>query len=89
MYYTNEIKGIFTFHICKKKKTNGSVKRRSRRALLESTLNLHSAEAGVDFAEHVADDRAEDHESRDNNDGNQNKNQRILNQALAFLFGGE
>ncbi len=52
-------------------------------------LKLHGAEAGVDRAEHIANDRAEDHEGRDNNDGNQNKNQRILNQALAFFLGGE
>jgi len=50
---------------------------------------LHAVEAVVDGAERVADDRAEDHEGRDNNDGNQNKNQRIFDQTLAFLFRGE
>jgi len=38
------------------------------------TCILHGAEAGVDFAEYVADDRAEDHESGDHNDGDQNEN---------------
>ena len=50
-------------------------------------IKLHSVEAGVDLAEDVTDDRAEDHESRDNNDSNQNKNQRIFDQTLAFFFG--
>ena len=50
---------------------------------------LHGAEAGIDLAEDVTDDRAEDHKSRDNNDGNQNKNQRIFDQTLTFFLGWE
>ena len=38
------------------------------------TCILHGAEAGVDFAEYVADDRSENHESGDHNDGDQNEN---------------
>ena len=51
--------------------------------------SLHRAEAGVDLAEYVADHRAEDHKRSDDNNGNQNKDQRIFDQALAFLFRGE
>ena len=43
-------------------------------------------EALVDAAEHVADDRAKQHEDCNNNDSNQNKDQRVLNQTLAFFF---
>ena len=48
---------------------------------------LHGVEAGIDLAEDVTDNRAEDHKSRDNNNGNQNKNQRIFNQTLTFFLG--
>jgi hypothetical protein len=50
---------------------------------------LETGKAGVDVAEYVADDGSEDHQSRNNNNGYQNKNQRIFNEALAFFFGGE
>jgi hypothetical protein len=50
-------------------------------------FQLHSVEAGIDLAEDITDDRAEDHESRDNNDSNQNKNQRIFDQTLTFFLG--
>jgi hypothetical protein len=50
---------------------------------------LHAVQAVIDGAEGVADDRAQDHERRNYNNGNQNKNERILYQALAFLFRGE
>jgi hypothetical protein len=33
------------------------------------SVELHTGEAGVDFAEDVTDDRAEDHESCDDDDG--------------------
>ena len=49
--------------------------------------NLYRHQAGIKLAEDITDDRAEDHERRDNNNGNQNKNQRIFHKALAFLFG--
>ena len=42
--------------------------------LVLDKLLLHVAEAVVDRAKRVADDRAEDHQRCDNNDGNQNKN---------------
>lgn len=41
---------------------------------LTDRRELHVAEAGVYFAENVADDRAEDHESGDHDDGDQNEN---------------
>ena len=34
---------------------------------------LDAGKAGVDFAEYIADDRAEDHEGRNNDDGYQNE----------------
>jgi hypothetical protein len=48
---------------------------------------LHGAQAGVDFAENAADNRAKDHQSRDNDNCYQNENQRIFNKTLAFFFG--
>ena len=48
---------------------------------------LHAAQAGVDFAENAADNRAEDHQGRDNDNSYQNENQRIFNKTLAFFFG--
>jgi hypothetical protein len=50
---------------------------------------LHAVEAVVDGAEGVANDRAEDHQGCDNNDGNQNKNQSVLDQTLTLLFRSE
>ena len=50
---------------------------------------LHAREAFVDWAKYVADNRAQDHQDRDNNDGNQNKNQCVLNQTLAIFLRGE
>ena len=47
---------------------------------------LHGTEAGVNLAEDVTDDWAEDHKSRNNNDSYQNKNQRVFNQTLTFFF---
>ena len=46
-------------------------------------------EAVIDGAENVANDRAKQHEDRDNNDSNQNKDQSVLYQTLAFFFRGE
>ena len=40
----------------------------------DMTVELYAAEAGVDFAEGAADHRAEDNQSRNNNDSYQNKN---------------
>ena len=34
---------------------------------------LHATQAGIDFAENAADNRAEDHQSRDNDNSYQNK----------------
>ena len=50
---------------------------------------LHATEAGVDLAEDVTDDRAEDHERSNNNDSYQNEDQRIFDQTLAIFFGWE
>jgi hypothetical protein len=44
------------------------------RTFFDYGCELHTAEAGVDFAEHVADDGSEDHQSGDDDDGNQNEN---------------
>jgi hypothetical protein len=41
--------------------------------------------AVVDRAENVANDRAQNQQGRDNNNGNQNKNQRIFDQTLTLL----
>ena len=43
-------------------------------------------QTGIYGAEHVANHWAKDHEDRDRNDGDQNKNQGIFNKALTFLF---
>lgn len=58
-----------------------SVAERERTLLPQAALTffvaqvvLHSPEAVIDGAEGVSDDRAEDHESCNNNDGDQNKN---------------
>jgi hypothetical protein len=59
------------------------------RSLRLSSWTLDRREAGVDGAEGVADDRTQDHKGRDNNNGNQNKNQRVFDQALAFLLASE
>ena len=50
---------------------------------------LEGGKAFVDGAEHVANDRAKKHEDRNNNDSNQNKDQSVLYQTLAFFFRGE
>ena len=47
--------------------------------LFKINMKLYVAETGIDLAEDVTDDRAENHERRDNNDSNQNKNQRVFN----------
>jgi hypothetical protein len=46
-------------------------------------------QAGIDLGEHIADDGAEDQQNSNHNDSNQNKDQRILDQTLAFFFRGE
>lgn len=48
--------------------------------------NLHGLKAGVDLAEDTANDRAKYHQGSNNNNGDQNKNQSILNQSLASFF---
>jgi hypothetical protein len=47
---------------------------------------LHTAEASVDVAKHVADQWAHESEDRNNNDSDQNKDQRVLYQTLALFF---
>ena len=54
--------------------------------MLVRILGLYAVEACVDRAEGVANNRAENHQGCDNNDGNQNKDQRIFDQPLASLF---
>jgi hypothetical protein len=46
-------------------------------------------EAIIDGAENVANDRAKQHEDRNNNDSDQYKDQSVFNQTLAFFFRGE
>jgi hypothetical protein len=58
----------------------------TRLSLTYELGELHAAEAGVDFAENAADDRAEDHEGRNNDNGYQNEDQSIFNETLAFFF---
>jgi hypothetical protein len=53
---------------------------------LQLGQRLCTGKAGVDGAKYVANDRAQDHEDRDNNDGNQNKNQSVFDQALASFL---
>jgi hypothetical protein len=50
---------------------------------------LDSGERVINLAEYVADDRAEDQQNSNYDDCNQNKDQSILDQALAFFFRGE
>ena len=73
----------YEFLITKQPKTLSAV------LFWHSRCELHAAKAGVDFAEHSADDRAKNHQRRDNNNGNQNKNQCIFDEALAFFFRGK
>ena len=49
----------------------------------------NGTQAGIEFTEHVADDRAEDHEGSNDNDGNQNQDESILDQTLALFPGGK
>jgi hypothetical protein len=49
----------------------------------------NAREAVVDGAEHVADDRAKQHEDCNNNDSDQNEDQSVLYQTLAFFFRSE
>jgi hypothetical protein len=49
----------------------------------------NAGKAFVDGAENVANDRAKQHEDRNNNDSDQNKDQSIFYQTLAFFFRGE
>ena len=46
-------------------------------------------QGSIDAGEDVADGRAEDGQSCNNNNSYQNENQRILNEALSFFFRGE
>ena len=55
--------------------------------ILNYDLRLEAGQAGVDITEDVTDDWAENHQSRNNNDSYQNKNQRVLNKTLAFFLG--
>ena len=50
---------------------------------------LHSGQLGIDLGEDIADDGAEDQQNSNNYNSYQNKDQRILDQALAFFFRGE
>jgi hypothetical protein len=43
-------------------------------------------QAGVNGAEHIADERAHDGEGGDDDNGDQNEDQRVLNHALAFFL---
>ena len=52
-------------------------------------VRLDAGEAVVDGAEHTANDRAKQHEDRNNNDSDQNKDQCVLYQTLTFFFRGE
>ena len=52
-------------------------------------MYFYELEACIDGAENFTDQRAEDCENSDNNDSNQNKDQRIFNQTLAFFFDWE
>ena len=52
-------------------------------------LGTGAGEAGVESAEHIGDDRAKQHENRNNNDSDQNKDQSVLHETLAFFFRGE
>ena len=66
-----------TFGIVSKTLLSPSKKQKSPPSdgdFLTDRRELHVAEAGVYFAENVADDRAEDHESGDHDDGDQNEN---------------
>jgi len=49
--------------------------------------NLHPTKTGINFTECIADHWAKEHESRNNNDGYQNKNERVLDKTLSFFFG--
>jgi hypothetical protein len=44
---------------------------------------------GHDVTEYVANCRAEQSKNNNYNDSNQNKNERVLNEALAFFLGSE
>src|SRR5271157_4658975 len=50
---------------------------------------LNASEAGVDLTECVADCGAKYHHNCNNDNSNQNKNQRVLNQALTLFFESE
>jgi hypothetical protein len=47
------------------------------------------AEFRVDLGEYVADDGTQDEQNSNHNDSNQNKDQRVLDEALAFFLRGE
>jgi hypothetical protein len=49
----------------------------------------NAGEAAVNGAENVANDRAKQHEDRNNNDSNQNKDQSVFYQTLTLFFRGE
>jgi hypothetical protein len=50
---------------------------------------LYTCEGSINLAEYIADDGAEDQQNSNYNDSNQNKDQSILDQPLAFFFRGE
>jgi hypothetical protein len=52
-----------------------------------SRRNLRSTQTTGYPAKHVRDLRSEQQQDRDHNDGNQDENQRVLNETLAFFFG--
>jgi hypothetical protein len=70
-------------------------KKNEKDSVTAESLSFHEGErrsanqARVDLGEDVADDRAEDQQNSNNNDCNQNKDQSVLDQALAFFLRGE
>jgi hypothetical protein len=68
-------------------KKNGTLPKQGPICL--SGIALLADQARVDLGEDVADDRAEDQEDCNHDDGDQNEDQSVLNEALAFFFRGE
>jgi hypothetical protein len=58
-------------------------KKTSRRIYGGKFFDLQRREAIIERAEHVTNDRAKQHEHSNDNDSYQNKNERVLDQALA------
>ena len=57
-----------------------------QRGFLFLKHKLHVIEAGIDLAEDATDDRAKDHESRDDNDGDQNEDESVFDETSSFFF---